>query len=121
MVNGVVYAGANAGGLYAFNAISGALLPGWPVKTGGGSVNAGPAVTNGVVYAGSSDDKLYAFNAISGALLPGWPVGNGGTFNQSSPAVANGWYTLAPRITSFMRSTPLRAPYFPDGRSKSAT
>lgn len=37
-LNGVVYVGSFDGNLFAFNATTGALLPGWPVSTGGESI-----------------------------------------------------------------------------------
>ena len=92
MVNGVVYIGSEDHKLYAFNATSGALLPGWPVITGG-LIESSPAVFNGLVYILSFDGKLYAFKATTGVLEPGWPVRAGISLiddDFSSPVVANG-------------------------------
>lgn len=82
--NGIVYAGAADGNVYALNAASGSLL--WTFKTGD-QVFSSPAVSDGIVYIGSDDHNLYALDALTGALLwtyaTGWHV-------ESSPAVANG-------------------------------
>jgi eukaryotic-like serine/threonine-protein kinase len=84
VANGVVYIGTFDKKLYAFNAVTGKLLSGWPVSTGNG-IEGSAAVSSGVVYIGS--DFLYAFNATTGAQLF-----KGATGNQifSSPAVVNG-------------------------------
>ena len=55
-----------AGGLYALNASTGALL--WSYNTEG-QARSSPAVANGVVYVGSLDNNVYALNASTGALL----------------------------------------------------
>jgi outer membrane protein assembly factor BamB len=84
---GVLFVGSDGGKVYAFNATTGALMPGWPYTTGG-AVMSSPAVANGIVYVGSDDGKVYAFNATTGALMPGWPYTTGGAV-QSSPVVVN--------------------------------
>ena len=84
VVNGVVYAGANSGSVYALKASGGAKL--WSYSTGN-QVHCSPAVSNGVVYVGSWDLNVYALKASTGALL--WSYATGGLV-YSSPAVANG-------------------------------
>jgi PQQ-like domain/Bacterial Ig domain len=107
--NGVVYAGATNGNLYAFDAngitdCSGTPNQCSPLWTGSsGPIFAGetPAVSKGVVYVASqatstSPGELYAFDAngvtnCSGtpkACQPLWTAPTGGT--QSSPTVTNG-------------------------------
>ena len=85
--------------LYAFNAGTGAPLPGWPLTitfpnfVGREVITTNPVVANGVVYVGTVNGHVYAFNATTGALLPGWPVGYPQGPAQSvysDPAVANG-------------------------------
>ena len=49
--------------LYAFNALTGAVLQSHPT---GNFVSSSPAVINGVVYVGSEDDDLYALDARTG-------------------------------------------------------
>ncbi|HEV8550846.1 MAG TPA: PQQ-binding-like beta-propeller repeat protein, partial [Polyangiaceae bacterium] len=65
--NGVVYAGAMSGYMYALNAANGALL--WQYL-GQGSSNAGPAIAGGSIYwgngyahnAGTASNAFYAFD-----------------------------------------------------------
>jgi outer membrane protein assembly factor BamB len=56
VANGVVYVGSDDDNLYAFNAVTGALL--WSAPTLG-PVSSSPAVANGVVYVGSGDHNLW--------------------------------------------------------------
>src|SRR5438046_2810818 len=60
VADGIVYVGSNDGGVYAFDATSGA--PVWKSPTGG-PVFSSPAVANGVLFAVSNDGYLYAFDA----------------------------------------------------------
>jgi outer membrane protein assembly factor BamB len=87
VAEGVVY--ANAGNLYALDALTGALK--WSYPTGGWSSPHAPVVANGVIYISDSlpDGKLYALDARKGTLL--WS--NSATlWNEvdSSLAVVNG-------------------------------
>jgi outer membrane protein assembly factor BamB len=66
-VNGIVYIGSSNDNVYALNATTGALMPGWPYVTGG-SVGS-PAVVGGIIYVGSSDGNVYALNATTGVLV----------------------------------------------------
>jgi outer membrane protein assembly factor BamB len=85
VANNVVYV-ANTTELYAFDAVSGALL--WSHNIGGGSASGSLAVANGVVYESSTDGNLYAYNATTGAPL--WPAAMSSAYGGSSPVVANG-------------------------------
>lgn len=70
VANGVVYVLSFDTKLYAFNAITGAPLPGnWPVATGIGQSASSPAVANGMVFVGSADGNIYAFEATRGYFL----------------------------------------------------
>ncbi len=89
VANGVVYVGSEDDKLYAFNAVTGAPLTGWPVSNAGFyDIDSSPAVANGVVYV-ASNNAMYALNAVTGAVLSGWPAGTFGVI-ESSAAVANG-------------------------------
>lgn len=76
VANGVVYIGNNAGVVYAFNALSGALIWQTAFAPGFGSLSS-PTVANGVIYTASGidasgtrfDGKLYALNAATGQVL----------------------------------------------------
>ena len=91
--NGVVYVGAQFGGLDAFSANSGTPL--WTGATAAGISKSSPAVVNGVVYVAAEDNKLYAFKAAgcgTKTCQPLWTatIGNNSNADQSSPTVANG-------------------------------
>jgi outer membrane protein assembly factor BamB len=91
--NGVVYVGAQFGGLNAYRAASGTLL--WTGATAAGINKSSPAVVNGVVYVAAEDNKLYAFKATgcsAATCQPLWTaaIGNNSNADQSSPTVANG-------------------------------
>lgn len=91
--NGVVYVGAEFGGLNAYRAGTGTLL--WTGATGAGINYSSPAVANGVVYVAARDNKLYAFKAAgcsARTCRPLWKaaIGNNSNDAQSPPAVANG-------------------------------
>ncbi|HEY4114301.1 MAG TPA: PQQ-binding-like beta-propeller repeat protein [Rhizomicrobium sp.] len=85
VANGFVYVGSLDHNLYAFDALTGALI--WKAATGD-EIESSPAVSNGIVYVGSNDGRIYAFNATTGALV--WKRGptRGPIF--SSPTVAGG-------------------------------
>src|SRR6185295_1904623 len=80
------------GKLYAWNAATGAAIPGFPAGSGG-EIWSSPAVAGGVVYVGSNDNTLRGFDAANGTLL--WQYsfpsnyGNGG-FDLCSVAIAEG-------------------------------
>jgi outer membrane protein assembly factor BamB len=61
--NGMIYAGSNAGYLYALDAESGQEV--WRFQTRGG-MNLAPAVANGVIYTASDDGYLYAIDGQTG-------------------------------------------------------
>jgi polyvinyl alcohol dehydrogenase (cytochrome) len=71
VANGVMYAGALDGHMYAFDAATGKILWSYPA---GGSILGGPAIVDGVVYWGSGyarsggtgNNQFYAF-ALPGA------------------------------------------------------
>ena len=84
VADGVVYVGSDDHNLYAFDAVSGALL--WNYTTGR-AVRASPAVANDVVYFGSDDNNIYALNAVTGTFLWNYTTEN---VARSSPAVENG-------------------------------
>jgi outer membrane protein assembly factor BamB len=91
--NGVVYVGAQFGGLNAYSATGGTLL--WTGATAMGINNSSPAVANGVVYVAAEDNKLYAFKAAGcggTTCQPLWTaaIGNNSNADQSSPTVVNG-------------------------------
>jgi outer membrane protein assembly factor BamB len=85
VANGIVYATAEDGRLYAFDANSG--VPRWNRSLGNVISWSSPAVANGAVFAGGGDGALHAFDAASGAPL--WTGPTGG-FVGSSPTVAGG-------------------------------
>jgi len=56
----VVYAGADAGTVFAFDAATGAAL--WIHSTGAsGQTATSPVVVNGRVFVGSADSDIYAY------------------------------------------------------------
>jgi outer membrane protein assembly factor BamB len=76
--NGRVYIrDSNHGKLYAFNARTGALSPGFPVNAGANALDIdAPAVANNIVYAVGDVGglpKLMAYNASTGASIAGFP------------------------------------------------
>ena len=83
--DGVIYAGAHDGKLYAVNT-AGNLLSMYQTN---GWVRGGAAVSNGVVYFTSFDGNLYA--ATTSSLSPVWSKSIGqGNGIESAPAVVNG-------------------------------
>jgi outer membrane protein assembly factor BamB len=88
VVGNVVYVGSCNGKIYAFNAITGSPISGWPVLTNATACVNGTVVANNVLYAGSADGKLYAFKT-NGASLAGWPAATAGQI-ESAPLVLNG-------------------------------
>jgi outer membrane protein assembly factor BamB len=64
--------------LYAFNAVTAAPVPGFPVIVDAGfSIDATPSIANDRLFIGSFDGKLYGFNALNGSTLPNYPVSTG--------------------------------------------
>ena len=59
----VVFVGSDGGSVYAFNALTGAMI--WKFTTNG-AIDSSPAVAYGVVYVGSNDGKVYAFGTYQG-------------------------------------------------------
>jgi polyvinyl alcohol dehydrogenase (cytochrome) len=78
VANGVMYAGALDGHMYAFDAATGKIL--WSYLTAG-SVLGGPAIVNGIVYWGSGyarsggtgNNKIYAFSLPDATPIPRRP------------------------------------------------
>jgi len=71
LANGYLYVGSSDKKVYALDAATGQLKPGWPFKTKG-KIWSTPAVVDGVVYIGSLDHHIYAINADTGKEVPGF-------------------------------------------------
>lgn len=116
VVDGVAYAGADDGTLYAVDVASGKPL--WTAATKD-AILSSPAVADGVVYVGSNDDAVYAFDAASGKQL--WSFATGADV-VSSPAVAGGivlvgsldgkLYALDAKSGTLLWDDPIGAPIF---------
>ncbi len=94
VVGDIVLFGSRDGSVWAFNAVSGALL--WQYNTDG-YVDASPAVADETVYVPSVDGKLYAFDLNNGED-PLWTYSTGYK-DMSSPVVYGGkvyWTTGFP-------------------------
>jgi outer membrane protein assembly factor BamB len=91
VVNGIVYTGSSAGGIFALNARTGAVI--W-TRTVATDISSAPAVVNGVVYVGGdyypAQTVVYALNALNGAVIWNRTLQDATSFSDSSPAVANG-------------------------------
>ncbi len=89
--NGRVYVNSNidlnTAGVFALDALSGAVI--WEAKLLPDNFlnNSSPAVANGVVYI-VDEGAVQAFDARSGTLLWSQPLNSG--YNSTSPVVANG-------------------------------
>jgi len=85
VVDGVVYAPSQDGQLYAFDAVSGDEIEGWPVDLGNpiGSV---PVVADGTLYVGDDGGTLHALDTDSGEEL--WRFGTEGRI-ETPPAVVD--------------------------------
>jgi outer membrane protein assembly factor BamB len=70
----VVVVGSEDGGLYAYDAKTGAPLPGFPFPTGD-KIWSTPVIANGVVYFGSHDHNIYAVSLSNGRELWRFPTG----------------------------------------------
>lgn len=79
-----VYAGTDAGTVYALDAATGAIL--WAASAGAG-VTDSPALADGTLYVPTADGDLVAFDATSGAIL--WAASTGSAIS-AQPAVAGG-------------------------------
>jgi outer membrane protein assembly factor BamB len=95
IVGGIAYIGSYNGGLYAFDATTGA--PQWVASTSG-PVYASPAVASGQIFLGDINGNFYAFNAVSGRREWRLSIGQGYIF-YSSAAVANGMVYAAASAT----------------------
>src|ERR1041385_8186908 len=84
VVGRTLYETSIDGGVYAFDAITGALL--WTASAGVGKLSS-PAVAGGILYTGSIGGSLFALDAANGTLL--WSFVTGGAI-FSPPTVANG-------------------------------
>lgn len=81
----LVYAGS-ASHFYAYPATGGAPVWEYSLGSGGGNIQASPAVFGGVVYVASSAGDVYALNASTGALMCDFIVGH---HIQASPIVVD--------------------------------
>ncbi len=86
VANGTVYAANLDGNLYAFDAVSGDPLDGWPVALGASS-QASPTVANGTVYVGNENGTLRAIDGTSGETQ--WRFDTEGAI-RGAPAVHDG-------------------------------
>ena len=87
--NGIVYVAGLDGKLYAFNALTGATIAGFPVTVASNIVHSTPAVGGGRVFIGGNDNQLHAYNLTNGAAVSGFPQTLGGAV-QSTPVLALG-------------------------------
>jgi outer membrane protein assembly factor BamB len=85
VADGVVYAGALDGALYAIEASSGAQR--WRLETGAIGLVAAPVIADGVVFAGAQDGLLLAVDAASGQER--WRLAVGGEA-IGAPSVSGG-------------------------------
>ena len=94
VAGGRIYVFAGDDKLYAFSALNGTRVSGFPVTTGGSGFGyfGSPAVADGVIYIFCKDGQLYAYDAATGAPMDGFPVSLNpeGFRNYSSPTVSNG-------------------------------
>jgi outer membrane protein assembly factor BamB len=82
VANGRIYAAGADNKLYAFDAIKGTAVPGFPRTIGPALTFQSPVFANGNIYVasqGAGIGKLYAFNGATGAPIAGFPkaVGDG--------------------------------------------
>ncbi len=91
--NGLVYAGATDGRIYAFKEVDGS--PVWNYQTGD-KVQSSPAVYGGMCVAGSYDYSIYCVDTTSGALRWKYPtkerVHSSATFHEFTNSVLIGSY-----------------------------
>ena len=89
VADGKLYVFAGDDMLYAYSALTGQKVAGYPVTTGGSNLGfyGSPAVADGVVYIFCLDGQLYAFDANTGTTMSGFPVSLNpdGSRNFSSP------------------------------------
>ncbi|CAI8043065.1 Beta-alanine-activating enzyme [Geodia barretti] len=79
---GIIAVGSEDGGLYAFDAITGAALSWSPYRTER-EIWSTPVLQNGVVYFGSQDGAVYAVSLATGELL--WQFQTGGAVVAKTP------------------------------------
>ncbi len=112
---GRVYVGGLDGKLYAFDAVTGATIAGFPVNVVNPIVYSTPAVGGGRVFVGGNDSKLHAFNAATGAAVAGFPQTL--PFQvQSSPSLALGNVYVGcnnGKLYAFNATTGVPVPGFP--------
>ncbi len=88
--NGIIYVAGRDGKLYAFNALTGATIAGFPVvAAAAGIYYSTPAVGGGRVFIGGEDNQLHAYNSATGAAVSGFPQTLGGQV-RSPPVLALG-------------------------------
>jgi outer membrane protein assembly factor BamB len=85
LAGGVLYTAPSAGGIWAFDASTGAKL--WNIGSGSNPDPAYLAVANGVLYVPTQAGTITAYDTASHALLWTSPAGD---FTFSAPAVVNG-------------------------------
>jgi outer membrane protein assembly factor BamB len=87
--DGAVYYGASDGQVYAVDAATGQVKPGWPFRTEE-AVWGAPLVANGKVYIASMDHRLYCLDAETGT--PAWeaPFETGGAMAAQPVLDASG-------------------------------
>jgi outer membrane protein assembly factor BamB len=87
IVDGMAYAGDDAGDLIATDIHNGAVLWTWDTPSGA-AIEGSPAVdpATGLVFVGANDGNLYAISSASGTLA--WTASVGG--DVTAPAYANG-------------------------------
>jgi outer membrane protein assembly factor BamB len=82
VVGGRVFICGMDGKLYAFNAVTGANIAGFPKSLGGAAQYTSAVAAKGIVYQVTSDNtltsKLFAFNAATGAAVSKFPKTIGG-------------------------------------------
>ena len=83
--SGKVFVGSNSGKLYAIQAATGALMPGYPFSSSG-AIETSPAVENSIVAFGTDDGTLYFLNETTGTELGSYEASGP---IRSSPAIWN--------------------------------
>ena len=91
VVSGKVYiGGANAfSALQAFDALTGAAVPGFPINTGFNQFNTTVAASGATGFFGQDPFTLLGFRLANGVFTPGFPLTTPGAI-FGSPAIAGG-------------------------------
>lgn len=106
VAKGKVYVGNYWGKVFAFNAVTGKKISGWPVKASG-TILSSPTVYDGRVYVGDNAGELHAFKVKTGAVPSGWPVVIGSPIQSSPTVVRNRIYVGSSngKVYAFNRRT----------------